>query len=578
MKKLVFLFCIFLVTPLLYSQSWQWGKRGGSEDNLNTNGDNRPEEVYRIVTDSQNNIYVLSPVGRIGLDVDGVTKTNYGDFNQITDIMLASFSCDGSYRWSKVIGGLYYDKVNDLQIDNQDNIYIAGKFGGCGNASYPPRIDNDVIISQSPLDCSVIFIAKFNSSGVMQWFKRPQPSGTSQSVGTNNTFSKGFSMDAVGNCYWLVQIPPGVYADGAFTNIQTGNNFYIFKYDSNGNFLSALPIDMQISTGFNTTLQFNRNQYNGYFYFTSVKFSSTNTAVVGGQTITHTAFLACFNELGQFQWVREDTGTTSYLGIEFYNLDFDTQNNIYIGGKITGTNYTSFLGLIVPEPIVTGFVMKVNPDATTKLWSTYYNLNGALQRGAIKFNNNEVGFAGLCFGTNFTWGTQTLNASGTNQGTEALLARFNKDTGACISLSKIPGNAGYDDYGTALAVDSSGDYIYGGGCGNQLTFTTNSITATGAQSDFFLAKYSTSVCSLNNDEYNLQGLQMAPNPTSNNVTISTYEPLSYSIFNLTGSLVANGTITEQNNTIDVSNLSSGCYLVQTITVDGLIKRAKLLKQ
>ncbi len=576
MNKFIFTITLVLISIIASAQSWQWGKRGGATDVLNVTGNLRQEEVYGIVTDSQKNIYILSTVGKNGLNIDGVIKTNYGDNNQLTDVTLTSFACDGTYRWSKIIGGNGYDLVNAIQIDALDNIYIAGKFGSCGDAAYPPRIENDVILSQTPIDCSVIFLAKYNSNGVLQWFKRPQPAGTSQNDGLNSTFSKGFALDTLANSYWLVQIPLGVYAEGAFTNTIAGNTFYIFKYDANGVFISATPIDMQISTGFNTSLQFARNLYNGFFYLTSIRFSNTNTAIVGGQTITHTAFIACFNELGQFQWVREDTGTT--IGaVNFYNLAFDNQNNIYIGGLLAGFSATTFLGLVIPEPIVPGFIMKVNPTATSLIWSSYNN-TGTLQRGAIALNGNEIGYTSYCAGTNFTWGTQTLNASGNNQGTEALLARFNKTTGACIQLTKIPGNVGYDDAGTALAVDSSGDYILGGGTAGTLTFATNTTVFTGSQSDFFIAKYATSPCSLATEEFFEEGLLLYPNPAETFFSITTSEKLNYSIYGVTGNLIQQGNISPENNNIDITTLAAGCYIVNTKDENGGVKRGKLIKK
>ncbi|ESU26560.1 hypothetical protein FLJC2902T_25310 [Flavobacterium limnosediminis JC2902] len=48
---------------------------------------------------------MLSPVGQTLLNIDGNPKTNYGDSSSKTDFALSSFSCDGTYRWSKIIGG-----------------------------------------------------------------------------------------------------------------------------------------------------------------------------------------------------------------------------------------------------------------------------------------------------------------------------------------------------------------------------------------------------------------------------------------------------------------------------------------
>ncbi len=566
---------LFLITSLFVNaQSWQWGKRGGSTDQLDTTGSTRQEEVFGIVTDSNKNIYTISYVGKNNLNVDGNPKTNFGDDTTLTDVCLSSFSCDGTYRWSKIFGGGGYDFMRSIQIDAQDNIYVVGWFGTCEyNSAYPPRIDNDFILPQTPSEnCSLTYIAKFSSSGNLLWIKRPQDSTASQQGALI-----GMSTDSAGNSYVLAMLQPGTYANGVFTATVSGTYpLYLLKYDTNGNFISGSYLDIQVTGGF-SDIKFSRNPYNGYYYLTSSKSDTSDTAIVGGQTIANTAFLACFNDLGQFQWVRQNS-YASPGGLTFYNLSFDAQNNIYIGGRYLGFGLDTFIGFNDPVPGIPGFLMKVNPTADTLLWSTYNN-KGTSNYGAIILNGNEVAYTSYCFDPDFAWGNQTLVATAAQgQATEVLLARFNKDTGACIGLSKIPGDVGYDDRGTALAVDANGDYILGGGVGHQLTFTTNSIINTGSQSDFFVAKYSTSVCSLSTKDFKEQGFELAPNPIESTVKIETQENLTYALYDITGKAIKQGTITQQENTIDFAQLTTGTYILETTNQEGAVKKVKLLKK
>lgn len=127
------LFITFLLPFLGYAQSFQWIKDGGSAENL---GSNNFEQVYSIATDSQKNVYVLSKVGMSNLNIDGNPKPNYDDPSSFpTDIVLASFSCDGTYRWSKIIGGRNTEEISAVQVDSQDNVYIAGKMMTCNDGS-----------------------------------------------------------------------------------------------------------------------------------------------------------------------------------------------------------------------------------------------------------------------------------------------------------------------------------------------------------------------------------------------------------------------------------------------------------
>lgn len=563
----------------MFSQSFQWAKRGGGIDQLSNDWITPQESVYSIVTDSNKNIYVLSSVSQTDLNVDGHPKTNFGDNITKIDYMVASFACDGSYRWSKVFGGGGSETIQNLQIDAQNNLYVAGQFGTCADITEnnPPRIDNDVVYSQTPADCSITFLSKFNSNGVMQWFKRPEPAGTSSDVGFSQTNSCGLSVDAAGNSALLVQIPPGTYANGAFVNTLAGTNLYIFNYNSAGTFLNATLVDMQLGGTFTFNLKMYRNPNNGYYYFTSTGGYSGDSAVMGGQTVTHSLFMACFNAQGQFLWKKENTATNNNSD-QIYNLTFDTNNNIYIGGELIGLNFDTFLGLSVSTFFSPGFVAKLDPTADTVLWSSQHN-KGTGSNGAIALNGNELGFTSYSFGVDLTWGSQSLYMCAPNEASEVLFARFNKDTGACLSLTKIPGDVGYDDGGTALAVDASGDYILGGGFGHQL-MVNNSTTLlnNGPQSDFFVAKYATEVCSLGVASHEKSAVAIYPNPTSGIVHLSLNEDMSYTLYTITGTIVNKGNVSAQNNTIDVSSLPSGVYLLQLQDGDGVFSLVKVLRE
>ena len=570
---------LFLLTSLFVNaQSWQWGKRGGSTDQLDTTGGGRQEEVYGIVTDSNKNIYTISYVGKNSLNVDGNPKTNWGDDTTLTDVCLSSFSCDGTYRWSKIFGGGGYDSMESIQIDAQDNIYVVGKFGNCDN-TYPPRIDNDFSISETPTsDCSLIYLAKFSSTGSLLWLKRPQSSSVSFSDGVGYTGSYGLSTDSNGNSYWLTALPPGIYANGAFTvtSASAGYKFYLLKYDSNGNYVSNTYLDMQL-TGGAVLVKFARNPYNGFYYFSSQLDDDTATAVIGGQTITKPAFIWCCNDQGQFQWVRQSTSTTNYNTIRWYNFQFDPQNNIYIGGRFSGFTGETFMGMAATQLNSPPFLMKLNPDASAALWYTFPN-EGTTNNGGLVLNGNEIGFTASGITNPYIWGTQSLTVSNIGNGYEVIFGRFNKDTGACLGLSRIVGDDGYDDTGCSIAVDASGDYILGGGVGHKLTFTTNTIINTGSQSDFFVAKYSTSVCSLSTKDFKEQGFELAPNPVESTVKIETQENLTYALYDITGKAIKQGTITQQENTIDFAQLTTGTYILETTNLEGKIKKVKLLKR
>lgn len=561
MKKIVFIL-LLLQGFASHCQSWQWGKRGGCLEEI-PGGSLRQEETYFLTTDSHKNIYGLSTVGKVGLNIDNVVKSNFDDIPAPLDIALFSFACDGSYRWSKIIGGIGPETISSVKIDAQDNVYIAGRLGICNQLGYPPRIDNDVI--QDYTDCRIMFIAKYNTNGTLQWIKRPQALNIDQTT-DSAAFSRGLEIDNQGNLYWLCWLPQGTYADGGYTNASTDRKWVILKYDANGTFVNAIPVDIQTSQGYAYFLKFQRNPYNGNFYFYSVTGDeASDFATLGGNTVTHSTFLACTDANGNYQWHRENTYAQSGT-LYLYNLAFDTQNNIYIGGKMLGLGFDSFLGFTIPEGIAPGFVMKTNPNATQILWSSYNN-KGSQNYGGIVLNGNELAYTSYCFGNDFNWGSQSLNASDPNQGQEVLLARFDKGTGACLGLTKIPGNNGFSDVGASITTDASGDYIVGGAIGGALTFNSGQIVNGGSQSDFFVAKYASQACSpLAINQNTINSTPLYPNPTKGIVMFD--NSYSYfqkvSVYNYLGQEVRKPFNCEQgeNVGIDLSDMPNGVYFIK----------------
>jgi hypothetical protein len=102
MKKLLFLYLVLLYTSATaYCQDLTWAVSGGSA----SSGSGQDESCIDMATDPNGNVYIISQVKDMMLNANGVPLTAYGE----TDVMLSSFRCDGTHRWSKVFGAPLHD-------------------------------------------------------------------------------------------------------------------------------------------------------------------------------------------------------------------------------------------------------------------------------------------------------------------------------------------------------------------------------------------------------------------------------------------------------------------------------------
>lgn len=572
-KLLLFL----LIGTFSRAQDWQWIKEGGG---TGTASSNTKEQVYSMVTDSQNNIYILSKVAGSGVEIDGNPKNTYDSGNP-NEVVLASFSCDGTYRWSKIIGGNGTENINAVQVDSQDNVYVAGKVatcngGGAGNFYYA-RIDDEYEFINTGSACTLIFLAKFDTNGTIQYVKRPQlPTTTSQAVTYTASYNVEIHNDII---YWSVWLPPGVYADGAFTNSNPdAYTPYVLKYNLDGSFIEAVQLGT-IQGLYDFYIKYYRNPYNGYYYMTYQRTNSGATFSINGQPIVNSAALICYDNLGQYQWKVENSSTQENI-LKFFNITFDPQNNIYISGHITGLNMVSFAGYSTPDPVTPAFIMKLNPTATTLLWASNHNILDSGSLGYLFYNGNEVAYTGRCAGPNFTWGSQTMYVNEINQGQDVLFARFDSTTGDCLSLNKINSDVGSTDFGNAIAVDASGDYIVGGGFGHYIYDMNNNVsTNEGGPSDFFLAKFSTQACTpLNNESFDESQIRVYPNPANEFIMVSVTENTKYKLYSIAGQLVKIGSLSVNENSINLQELSKGCYLLKLSNENNTVLTLKVLKE
>ncbi|MDH4205121.1 MAG: SBBP repeat-containing protein, partial [Desulfobacteraceae bacterium] len=120
-----------------------------------------------VVVDSSGNVYVTGYFrGTADFNPDIAVTDNHTSAGE-EDIFLTKINSDGSYGWTKTMGGADQDYGQSVVVDGSDNVYITGYFRG--TADFNPDIavtDNHTSAGEED-----IFLTKINSDGSYGWTK-----------------------------------------------------------------------------------------------------------------------------------------------------------------------------------------------------------------------------------------------------------------------------------------------------------------------------------------------------------------------------------------------------------------------
>ena len=558
-KKLLLTICLLATTIFMASaqSSWQWGKRGGSSDA----GFGGPDEsVVDMATDQHGNIYVLSTVLQTGFNIDGHAVAEWGGY----DVSISSFKCDGSYRWSKTIGGSGDDHGMALRTDTLGGVYVTGYLA---THFITIHIDADSAWFTGTSYKS-FYVAKFDTAGTYKWFRMPQ----ADTVGiTAYSFTGPLDMDVdgAGNIDILSLLPPGVFG-GSYV-VSGGVGVHMLRYDRYGNFTGGMPMQITVS-GIDPPLKMKRDHRSGRYYVTGAKAYTGGTLSFGSTPITHPLFIGAFDNSGTLLWNRQST--TSYGG-NFGRAAIDDTGNIYLAcGTGNGDTFNGFtvVNTITSIPYGGPFIVKIDSAGTNK-WGMYGSTNAATGGTTVTLNGNIVSIAGEYPGRLIWPGySDTLSLPGGSL-THIFITRFDAGSGSVINVDTLESATGYHTNAMALASDNLGNFYVGGDFESTITVNGTTLNSAGGGSDFFIAKYGTSNCSggtLEAPPGLTKGedvLRVYPNPARDELVIeNAVGGSAVKLLNMMGQVMYESSISGDYQVISTKNLVNGMYVFQVTDV------------
>ena len=281
---------------------------------------------YGVTIDSSGNVYICGQ----GVDSAGATIA-----------FVSKWNSSGVLQWQRTLTDVYSPPNTILQnitVDSSGNVYVCGSGLNASNFN-------------------VQFIAKWNSSGTLQWQRTLNSAGgyktqTDASLGiyvdsSSNVYVCGNGADGAGNGILSLSkwdssgtlqfqkklVGSSVSLKGTGITLDSSGNIYvcgntqgrvfISKWDSSG------TLQWQTSVG-------NPGAVAGASGNATVLDSSGNVYVAGGgQNSAGYAiqFIAKWNSSGTLQWQRTLTDVNSTPGGSAYGISIDSSNYIYVCGS-----------------------------------------------------------------------------------------------------------------------------------------------------------------------------------------------------------------------------------------------------
>ncbi len=392
--------------------SYGWTKTWGGSGTFTS------DLVRSLEVDDDGNVYAMGYFSNpsVNFNPDGSDVQSSSGY----DIFLTKWNANGSYGWTKKIGGTSNEYAYDMAY-HDNALFISGVFTSA-SVNFNPD-GSDTRTNAGTGGTADAFITKWNTDGTYGWTKKW--GGTASEA----TSGIGVGSDIVytGGTFGGTNV--NFNPDGSDLRSSNGaTDLFVSRWSTNGSYVSSTTwgsTDTQTVSRF--TIDSDQNAYiTGQFFGTNVNFNPYGT-----DTFTATGFdpyLTKLNADGTYGWTRvwaAATGTTSTV-----SMTTDDMANVYVGGNFQSTTPLAFNpsggDTYSTDAYTNAFITKWSSAGDYK-WSHAWGVNGvgdnvySLQRSQ---NTNVIRAGGFFGGTNVDFGPLGSGTYSSNGGADAFIARL----------------------------------------------------------------------------------------------------------------------------------------------------------
>ena len=598
MKKIFTLFGALVV--VLFTVEAQNATFGGY---LAGSGATSADRSADVVTDANGNIFTANYfANQVTFNSNTITGSVKGSGANYDNSLLVT-----KLTPSKTTAWYIYNNVGTinpvaLATNASGDLFLTGTVRAIVNTTNQTTTANLIdgagnITTFSGLSSSIVqsFVAKFNSSGVLQWIKEFD-SSSSKDKAVNAT---ALTTDASGNVYLAGTYTNTVILPAATDlNLSTTNSTqaaFIAKLDgTNGNAVWALTSSGGIVSEAITGLTVGSD---GNLYAAGIYRNATTPVAV---TIGSGSFTPSNGY--DITLIRLSTdGTVSYIqnrtNDKITNVKDVLVNNgqVYVAGAFysTGTGIKLADGtskVSTSSSYYNGYLLAFNATTGADLWQKTVASPGITDMdglvigsdgrlyafGSYGNKNGSVTAAAVDFGNSLT----IPDSSPTNAAADLYLASYSTSDGTTLELHKVGTNAASYETANSLAVFGSNLYLAGSTNAAPITFENNATYTTAGSYDFLLINYSVASTSTGISAVK-SGDQLFAYADNINKTIIVKQAtnvVSATLFDISGRAILSTINSSDLLQIPTSGITTGVYILSLKTTDGLVTTQRLLIQ
>jgi hypothetical protein len=311
--------------------------------------------IYRVITDASGNVYI-SGYFQCTLDMDPAIGSAFiTSIDSTYDAFVAKYNSSGQFQMAFSVGSDAVDWSQNMCLDASGNIFITGIYED--TLDLDPSASTYSIVSNGFSDA---FVAKYNSSGMLQW-------GFGLGSGAGNETGYGIACDQSGNVIVTGDVENTTDFDPSIATATlqpNGHDVFIAKYNSTGNYQWAFNMGSGgIDKGQSVSCDPLGNIYVTGNFEGAINLNPGGSAIfLASSTTDVDAFIAKYDPAGSYLWGFNLGGNLNENGA---CLTVDAASNVYLTGSFQNTADfdpgTGTINLTAATPSVTDvYIAKYN--------------------------------------------------------------------------------------------------------------------------------------------------------------------------------------------------------------------------